>query len=211
MAKESVAEAKPRNTLKLLVVFLVIALFVVVIGAAVMVFLFSGNHGGGNGDEDEEEVAQEEERTEKRKRDPGAPPVFSELDDFIVNLLPDPPPAARQLPAPVSGEGEAILVAPQPVETPYIEENHFLQVKIVLELDEVEADARIKTQMPRIRNNLTTLLSNKTAKSLATKAGKEALAEEIMNEINDILVPPVKGKKQSGPVVSVLFNAFLIQ
>jgi len=201
MAKEAPAvEAKPKNRMKLLIVFLAIGLFVVIVGVVVALLLISNKGHGNSNDDDGEEVTQEEEAG--GQRNPNVPPVFSELDDFIVNLLPNPPPE----PAPGGAFGDA-----QQPAAPYYEDNHFLQVKIVLELDAKEADARIKAQMPRIRNNLTVLLSNKTAKSLSTREGKEALSDEIMNEINSIIVPPVKGKRQAGPVVSVLFNSFLIQ
>ena len=140
---------------------------------------------GGNADDDDE-VVQDGQNSGQERRDPSAPPVFFELDDFIVNLLPDPPPCSD-------------------------ESSSFLLVKIVLELDTPEADARIKALMPRIRNSLTVLLSNKFAKALVTREGKDVLAAEIMNEINGIIALPVKGKRQPGAVVSVLFTSFLIQ
>lgn len=215
MAKETPpappAEVKPKNRMKLLVIFLVIVLFVVVVGAAVVVLLLSGkSHSNNNSDDgNEEEVVQEDDSgNQDNRRNPNAPPMFSELDDFVVNLLPDPPP-----PPPPSTPGSGMMPdnTQQPA-APYYEDGlRYLQVKIVLELDAKDADTRIKAQMPRIRNNVTVLLSNKTAKGLATKDGKDALAEEIMNEINGIIVPPVKGKRQSGPVVAVLFTSFLIQ
>lgn len=94
--------------------------------------------------------------------------------------------------------------------------DQYLQVAISLELEGLEAEAEIKANMPKIRNNLTLLLSSKKASELMPKAGKEQLAEALKDEINQIITPPKKGKKgehaaAEGPVVSVLFTSFIIQ
>ena len=70
--------------------------------------------------------------------------------------------------------------------------------------------------MPRIRNNVTLLLSSKKASELVPKDGKEKLAVEIQEEINSAIEPPSKNKKgeiipPEGPVISVLFTSFIIQ
>ncbi len=137
-----------------------------------------------NSDEhaDEEEVATAAVKKEKKKADPHAVPVFVNLDAFTVNLVPE------------AEQGD-----------------QYMQVVMALELDDMEVDAHIKAQMPRIRNNLTLILSSKKASELMGKEGKEKLAEEIKNEVNTILEPPAKGAAPEGPVKSVLFTSFIIQ
>lgn len=91
--------------------------------------------------------------------------------------------------------------------------DQYLQVVLSLELEDAAADLELKAQMPRIRNNITLLLSSKKASELLPKEGKEALAESLRNEINTVINPP-RGKNAGapeGPVVSVLFTSFIIQ
>ncbi|MDR2678075.1 MAG: flagellar basal body-associated FliL family protein [Zoogloeaceae bacterium] len=209
MAKEKetppAAGARPKNRMKLIVILLSVVLLVIVLSAGAVFLLLSGKHASGDDEGDEDEaVVQDDEKKPASRRKPGAPPVFSELDEFTVNLMSEKPaPRAVQQDDPN---------APTTQEEFYPEEDHhFLQVKITLELDTPEADALIKAQMPRIRNNVTALLADKTVSALQPKAGKEALANEIMQEINDIIAPRVKGKRQEEPVISVLFTLFIIQ
>lgn len=94
--------------------------------------------------------------------------------------------------------------------------DQYLQVALSLELEDMEADASLKMLMPKVRNNLTLLLSSKKASELQPKEGKEALAAALRDEINTIISPPVKNKKgefvaPDGPVQSVLFTSFIIQ
>ncbi|MFZ2267897.1 MAG: flagellar basal body-associated FliL family protein [Azonexus sp.] len=94
--------------------------------------------------------------------------------------------------------------------------DQYLQVVLSLELEDPQAEAAIKGQMPKIRNNLTLLLSAKKASELLPKEGKERLAESLKEEINSVVgEPPKKGKKGEaageGPVKSVLFTSFIIQ
>jgi flagellar FliL protein len=70
--------------------------------------------------------------------------------------------------------------------------------------------------MPRIRNNVTLLLSSKKASELQPKEGKENLAKEIAAEINTAINPPVRNRRgemvaPDAPVMSVLFTSFIIQ
>lgn len=94
--------------------------------------------------------------------------------------------------------------------------DQYLQVVLALEMEDALAEADIKTQMPKIRNNITLLLSSKKASELMPKEGKEKLADSLKDEINSIVEPPVKNKKgelvaPDGPVQSVLFTSFIIQ
>lgn len=94
--------------------------------------------------------------------------------------------------------------------------DQYLQVALSLEVEDPTEEPAIKAQMPKIRNNLTLLLSSKKASELLPKEGKEHLAEALKDEINAIITPPKKTKKgetvmPDGPVKSVLFTSFIIQ
>lgn len=94
--------------------------------------------------------------------------------------------------------------------------DQYLQVVLSLEIEDAHAEGSIKAQMPKIRNNITLLLSSKKASELLPKEGKQHLAETLKDEINAVIEPPVKNKKgetvsAEGPVKSVLFTSFIIQ
>ncbi len=94
--------------------------------------------------------------------------------------------------------------------------DQYLQVIVSLEIEDPAEEPTLKTQMPKIRNNLTLLLSSKKASELLTKEGKEQLAETLKDEINSVINPPKKNRKgemvtPEGPVKSVLFTSFIIQ
>lgn len=94
--------------------------------------------------------------------------------------------------------------------------DQYLQVVLALELEDSHAEPDLKIKMPKIRNNITLLLSAKKASELLPKEGKENLAEALKDEINAVIEPPVKNKKgesvhAEGPVKSVLFTSFIIQ
>lgn len=94
--------------------------------------------------------------------------------------------------------------------------DQYLQVVLSVELDEATSQATLAMMMPRVRNNVTLLLSSKKASDLQSKEGKEQLASEIQDEINSAIEPPARNKRgeiipPEGPVVSVLFTSFIIQ
>jgi flagellar FliL protein len=94
--------------------------------------------------------------------------------------------------------------------------DQYLQVILSLELEDASAQAGLTAMMPRVRNNVTLLLSSKKASELQPKEGKEKLALEIMDEINKAISPPARNKRgevvaPDGPVTSVLFTSFIIQ
>lgn len=94
--------------------------------------------------------------------------------------------------------------------------DQYLQVVLSVELDEAPSQAKLAMMMPRVRNNVTLLLSSKKASELQSKEGKEKLALEIRDEINSAIEPPTRNKRgevvaPEGPVTSVLFTSFIIQ
>jgi len=90
--------------------------------------------------------------------------------------------------------------------------DQFLQLMISVEVVDISVGDRLKMYMPKLRNNITLLLSTKKASELVTKDGKELLAEEIRDQMNDIVeIPSVKGKPPQDAVKEVLFTSFIIQ
>ena len=94
--------------------------------------------------------------------------------------------------------------------------DQYLQVTFSVEIENAEAEAKLKTVMPKIRNNITLLLSSKKASELLSKDGKEKLADALRDEINSVIEPPTKNKKgetisADGPAKAVLFTSFIIQ
>lgn len=141
-----------------------------------------------------DEHAEDEESTEVKKKDDkkkeAHPPVFLTLDSFTVNLVKE------------------------------ASNDQYLQVALSVELEDSAAETALKANMPRVKNAITMLLSDKKASELLPKEGKEKLANELKDAINEILepAPPKKAKKgdkakaaAEGPTKAVLFTSFIIQ
>jgi len=62
------------------------------------------------------------------------------------------------------------------------ESERFAQIGITLELDDAHFADELKVYMPAIRNGILMVLAHKTSRQLLERAGKEALAREIMRE-----------------------------
>ena len=58
----------------------------------------------------------------------------------------------------------------------------FAQVAVTLEVDDPKFGEQMKAYMPAIRNSILMILAHKTSTELLERAGKEALAAEIMRE-----------------------------
>jgi flagellar FliL protein len=90
--------------------------------------------------------------------------------------------------------------------------DQFLQLMISVEVPDMSVGDRLKMYMPKLRNDITRHLSTKKASELITKEGKDTLADEIRDQINEIVdIPPVKGKPPQDAVKEVLFTSFIIQ
>ena len=89
--------------------------------------------------------------------------------------------------------------------------DQFLQLILSVEVTDLLAGDKLKNYTPKIRNNVMLLLSGKKAAELITKEGKETLANEIRELINQILAPDNKGTSGNAPVKEVLFTSFIIQ
>lgn len=165
----------------------------IIILAAVLVVVLAGGGAAfmllkkGDPAEDDEEVAEETTKAKKKDKKKDA-----HAAPIFVNL-----------------DAFTVNLVPETGD-------QYLQVALSLELEDAGADATLKSLMPKIRNNITLLLSSKKASELLPKEGKEKLAEALKEEINGVIEPPVKNKKgetvaSEGPIKSVLFTSFIIQ
>jgi flagellar FliL protein len=141
----------------------------------------------------------------------------------LVMLLKAPPeadPAAAAAAARAEQEAKAAAATPvfERLETFTVnllpeKGEQYLQTEITLEIESPEHVARLKTLMPRVRNQINLILAGKKASEVMPKEGKEALAAEIRADVNAIIAPPKNAKPASpgGPVMAVLFTSFIIQ
>lgn len=115
--------------------------------------------------------------------------------------------------------------------------DRFAQIGVTLEVDDAKFAEQMKLYMPAIRNGILMVLAHKTSQQLLERAGKDALAQEIMREAvrpmgieieadddddesaaaADSDAPKAKKKKRKkrapvyNPVRSVNFSNFIIQ
>ncbi|MCX7945882.1 MAG: flagellar basal body-associated FliL family protein [Hydrogenophilus sp.] len=96
------------------------------------------------------------------------------------------------------------------------EGERYLQVAIVLRIADQKFDAMLKQFMPEIQHRINLLLSSKLPSELATPKGREHLAMDIRDTVNEVMGYPPRPRDQqplgpSGPVQAVLFRSFIIQ
>lgn len=87
------------------------------------------------------------------------------------------------------------------------DDDRFMQVKLVAEMRDTAAGEVLKNMMPAVRSEILLLLGSKKAADLATREGKEKLAQEIIAAANKPLerTPAEKG------VEAVNFTHLIIQ
>ena len=83
----------------------------------------------------------------------------------------------------------------------------YLQVAITVMARKPEALTVVKEEMPVVRNDILNLLSSKTYDELSQRAGKEALAAEILKTIQGI----VQKRLHEPGVEAVYFTSFVMQ
>ncbi len=120
------------------------------------------------------------------------------------------PPSRRKK---VDHNAPPIYVALETFTVNLVPENgdQYLQLILSVEVEDAQVDEQLKQYMPKLRNDLTLLLSSKKASELINSEGKTQLAAEIKEKMNDILDPAGRGKKNDWPVREVLFTSFIIQ
>ncbi len=90
------------------------------------------------------------------------------------------------------------------------EGERYLQVVLALRVADAKTGDSLKGFMPAIRHRINLLLSSKLPSELATLEGREALADEIVEESN-IALGFMPGGRDTGPIEAVMFNSFIIQ
>lgn len=96
----------------------------------------------------------------------------------------------------------------------------YLQVVASVRVIDAHVGDTVKSFMPQIRHEILSLLAGKKASEITTPEGREDLAEEMKEIMNEVLgwEPPANKKKTKGhdeepvgPVVSVFFTQFIVQ
>lgn len=99
--------------------------------------------------------------------------------------------------------------------------DRYAQIAVTLQIDDAKFADQLKLYMPAIRNNILMVIAHKTADELLARTGKEALANEIMEEaIRPMNLQPEEGQgkgkgksksKPHNPITNVHFANFIIQ
>ncbi|MEC5386939.1 flagellar basal body-associated FliL family protein [Uliginosibacterium sp. H3] len=138
------------------------------------------------------EEASAESKHEEKSGEPKKPPVFVALEPFTVNLQAD------------ASSGE-----------------QFLQAVVSLRVADEKKGEELKAYMPQIRHEILGLAGAKKAAEITTPEGREALAEDIKDTVNEVLgyEPPKRSKRkkkdegpdEDAPVMAVFFTQFIVQ
>jgi flagellar FliL protein len=145
-AGDAAAAAPKGGSMKIVAVAAIAAVVLLALGGGVAAWLYTLNR-------DDKAVAEKDPKKT-------ATPVFVDLDQFTVNLRPDP-------------KGDDV--------------ERFIQVKLVAEMKDAASGEVLKNMMPAVRSEILLLLSSKQASELATREGKEKLAQEIIVAANKTL------------------------
>jgi|YNPBryulayer2012_1023412.scaffolds.fasta_scaffold00153_16 flagellar FliL protein len=200
MAKEAAKEETNQEAApaksgkgKLLVILLIVLIVLLLAAVGLLGFLLLKKKGGGDGHN--EPKAAEAHAPSLAALAPAAPPP--------VVIDPGKPPVFVAL--------DPIVVNLAPGEG-----ERYLQVAIVLRIADQKFDAALKQFMPEIQHRVNLLLSSKLPSELATAKGREVLAMDLRDTINEVLGYPPRPRDQqqlgpSGPVQAVLFRSFIIQ
>ena len=191
-AKEAEGEEAPKKSgggKKLIIILIVVLVLVLVAAGGVVFLLLSKKSADAEGADGHGEAKQEhvEDHPPDFKVDLSKPPTFVPLEPFTVNLAPE--------------DGD-----------------HYLQVVMVLKVVDPTVAEQMKAFMPEIRHEVNLVLSSKRPSEIASVQGREALAVESMERVNYVLgfEKPSDDKMRRnpgpwGPVITVLFNSFIIQ
>ncbi|MES2770545.1 MAG: flagellar basal body-associated FliL family protein [Pseudomonadota bacterium] len=113
------------------------------------------------------------------------------------------------------GEKEAppvyVTMEPFTVNLQAEEGDQFLQLTIALETEDNHTAEHVRLYTPKLRNKIMLLLSGHKASELMDKESKQALAEEIGTQVNELLGESGDAKLPEKMVKEVLFTSFIIQ
>lgn len=83
----------------------------------------------------------------------------------------------------------------------------YLKADVAVRLDNANAATSVRHHMPYLRNNLVMLFSAQTEESLSSQEGKEALRQEALREVREVLM----AEDQQAGVVDLYFNSLIVQ
>ncbi len=123
-----------------------------------------------------------------------------------------PPPISVDLNKPPA----FVTLDPFVVNLAQAEGDRYLQAVIVFRVQDIKTGDALKNFMPTIRHRINIILSSRLPSEIGTPEGREALAMQIGQEINEALGYPIQRNNGqpiglSGPIQAVLFNSFIIQ
>jgi flagellar FliL protein len=97
----------------------------------------------------------------------------------------------------------------------------FLQAVVSLRVPDEKKGEELKAYMPQIRHEILSLASAKKASEITTPDGREGLADDIKDTVNEVLgyEPPKRSKRkkkddevdEDAPVMAVYFTQFIVQ
>ena len=79
----------------------------------------------------------------------------------------------------------------------------YLRVTMELELDTAELAEEINQRLPQLRNSILMIIPSKSYADIGTAAGKAALRDELMTQLNSFL--------KSGQITNIYFTEFVVQ
>lgn len=182
---------KPNKGKKLIVILLVLLILLVLVAIGLFGVLLLKKNGGSHGAEDGEPQA-------------------------AVALAPAAAPAPPTINVDLSKPPTFVALEPFVVNLARDEGDRYLQAVVVFRVGDAKTGEALKGFTPEIRHRINLVLSSKLPSEISTPEGREDLAVQIGQDINEILgFPTPRGARQplgvGGPIQAVLFNSFIIQ
>jgi flagellar protein FliL len=171
-------------------------LLIIIVGVVVVTLALGAGIGYLMGHKKGGATANEESGSVKhaaKSDEPRKPPVFVALEAFTVNLQTDA----------TAGD-------------------QFLQAVVSLRVADEKKGEELKAYMPQIRHEILSLAGGKKASEIISIEGRELLAEDIKDTVNEVLgyEPPKRSKRkkkdedaadEEAPVLAVFFTQFIVQ
>lgn len=176
--------APPKKNKKLLVIIIAAVVLLVAIGGGVGYMLMHKNTAKHDGDQAEETADAESadgDKHAKKKKSEKEAPPVYIAMDVFTVNL-------------IPEQGD-----------------QFLQLTASVQVADAHEGERLRLHMPKLRNKMMLLLSGHKASELISKEGKEKLAEDMRDQMNEVLNETATAKMPEDPVEEVLFTSFIIQ
>ena len=86
----------------------------------------------------------------------------------------------------------------------------FIKAEVSVRADNNDAAAAVRHHMPLIRNNLVMLFSAQTEADMAGQVGREALRQDALGEVREVVVAE-QGAEGAEGIVDLYFTSFVLQ